>query len=194
MSNDAADNPYAPEHRVKAFLDGCAYILLRDNSEGTLTTYKEKMNGTREVPVSSCPDYFEDMLYSNRKPPDEERGSARDTQFANMLERMDQQKSRLSNRKKKADWPATRFHRVEEIKTELPGGEFTFCRVDTKNRFEFDGVYYVIDKSQKAYQPKRTKEGSLYDMDQIVVVRTPDRKLHFFDQKLRPIDPDLIHF
>lgn len=180
---------------MKAFLSGCAYILLRDKPEGTLTAYKEMINGTREVPMSSCPAQFSDYLYSNRKPPediDEETQS--NAQFETMLDRLDQQAAPHKNRKKKKPEIPTRFDRIEEIKEALPGGVFSFCRVDTKNWFEHDGIWFKIDPSVKAYKPKRTKDGLLYDMDKIVVVQTPDRLLHYFDQKLNSIDQNFVHY
>lgn len=50
------------EQRIKRFLDGCAYLLLRDAPEGTLTDYKEIMRGRKEIDVSSCPSWIADRL------------------------------------------------------------------------------------------------------------------------------------
>lgn len=54
--------PGSPEQRIKRFLDGCAYLLLRDAPEGTLTDYKEIMRGRKEIDVSSCPSWIADRL------------------------------------------------------------------------------------------------------------------------------------
>ena len=54
--------PGSPEQKIKRFLDSCAYLLLRDNPEGTLTDYKEVMHGRNEIDVSSCPSWIADRM------------------------------------------------------------------------------------------------------------------------------------
>ena len=49
--------------KTKRFLDGLAYFLL-GTTEGIVSQYKEVMNGRREIPISSCPTSFANMLYS----------------------------------------------------------------------------------------------------------------------------------
>lgn len=59
------EDPRCSERRVKAFLDGLAYLLLRGHSEDTLSHYKEMTRGSSEIPVSSCPDSVRACLYGN---------------------------------------------------------------------------------------------------------------------------------
>lgn len=188
------DLPYSRERRVKAFLDACAYLLLRDNPEGTVSHYKDIMNGKREIPVSSCPQMVDHLIYSGRQPPEDE-GDNEFSKFALMLERLDARaKPYESKRKKKPKKKETQFQRAERIRKEHPGCRFFFCRVNTENRFEYNGVYYRIDESVEVYQPKQTREGALYDMDEITVVRAADGKLYFYDQKMYPLDREAIRF
>jgi hypothetical protein len=153
------------------------------------------MNAAREIPVSSCPPCYEEYLYSNGGTENEYWDFLSKVLFDRMLARLKARASRHTSAEKRKGQPRipTRYNRVEQIKAELPGGYFSFCRVNTGNAFEYDGVWRRIDASVKAYRPKHTGSGTLYDMDQIVVVRMPDGMLHYFDQKLNAIDESLIN-
>jgi hypothetical protein len=111
--------------------------------------------------------------------------------YGMMLEELDEKKRRWGVKPPKLKPRLERrFDRVIRIKIEHPGCTFTFCRVDTENRFEFDGVWFRINDSVAAYQPKQTKEGVLYDMDAICVVRDVDGELHFYDQRMHVLDQE----
>lgn len=81
----------------------------------------------------------------------------------------------------------TRTARFEAVRKIHPHGTINFCRVDTENHFHYKGNVFAIPIEEKAYAPKVTSLGTLYDMDRIVVVDDAGR-LYFFDQEVRPID------
>ncbi len=182
---------FPTEARVKIFLDNCAYILLRDNPEGTLSHYKEIVVGSHEIPVSSCPACIDETISGGHAEDDE----SEESRFTQMLEKLDAREATLGIPKpKKKPRVETKFQRTERVREAYPGCTFAHCRVDTTNRFEHDGVWYVIDEWVAAYQPKETKEGLLYDMDTVVVVSDAEGVLHFYDQAMRPIDRSDIQY
>lgn len=181
------------ETRIKAFLDGCAYLLLRDNPEDTLSTYKEIARGRSEIPVSSCPDTISDMYYADGYSlNDGDRGPR--VAFEQMLKKLDNHASKYGVKEKprKTSGSSARSRRIEAIRDAYPGSVFHFSRVDTDNQFVHDGRTYQIDQSVAAYSAKQTKEGLLYDMDQVMIVST-DCEMAFFDQDAFPIDDMLVH-
>lgn len=177
-------------------MDACAYILLRDNPAGTLTDYKETMHDRREIPVSACPASIEDLLESSRRSTE---GHEDLSHFILLLERLDehaaiyQDKRREAARAAKAaKRPPTRFELLAGITRAHPGSTLAWCRVDTDNDFEYHGERFTIDKAVTQYQPTDTEEGPYYDMDEVLVVRTAENELYFFDQRLTPIGGDMI--
>lgn len=195
--SDNHEDPWCAERRVKTYLDSVGYLLLRDNPEGTLTLYKECARGSSEIPVSSCPADMSDIFYADGATLHDCAGMTSD-QFSLMLEELDEAAAKYAKpkserqRAKKAK-VSTRFETVESIKRQYPGSRFTFCRVDTDNRFLFEGEAYGIDESVEAYRLTETAEGDWYAMDQIVVVRDTEGDIHFYDQWLRPLYEDLIY-
>lgn len=87
MSDDC--RPGSPEQRIKRFLDGCAYLLLRDAPEGTLTKHEEIKHERYEISVSSCPAWVSGLIdagsYSPRGNSDEE-----EARFRCLLDRLDE--------------------------------------------------------------------------------------------------------
>ena len=81
----------------------------------------------------------------------------------------------------------TRSSRLSAARDAHPGSEITYCRVDTRNRFSYKGVWFVIPSGVKEYAPKQTANGALYDMDRVVVVDDAGN-LYFYDQEMRRID------
>lgn len=189
--------PYAPERKVKLFLDSLAYLLLRDNPEGTLTLYKEYARGSSEIPVSSCPTIISDMFYCDNAGTKEE-AQLRDPGYKAMLESLDNRTDKhaailAQSKPKKPDEP-TRSSRLEAIRKHYPACTFSFCRVDTDNCFEYSGIRLCIAEHVEAYRPKQTLEGLLYDMDQVLVVEATNHERYYYDQRIAPIDPDHIEY
>lgn len=58
------EDMYAPERRVKGFLDRCATLMLYGQS-GVESHYKAMMHEVREIPMSECPPAFENLMYSS---------------------------------------------------------------------------------------------------------------------------------
>lgn len=190
-NHDTIDNP---ELRVKRFLDCCAWFLLRGDSEDTVTPYKESMNGKREIPISSCPISMQDLFYGNGQTIRGDDGNEYNS-FQEMLERLDEKAKPHEPKKKparKKTYPPTRFQRIEQIKREVGPCEFIHCRVDTENAFELLGKRYQIDASVEAYRPRQTKEGLLYDMDQVIAIVGGGEIIRFYDQGLTEIPLDAI--
>ena len=182
---------------MKAFLDGCAYLLLRDNPADTLTEYKDTLNAAREIPVSACPAFVEDVLESCRQASDED-DDIDAARFTLLLERLDERTKKHQSPKRSLERarkprPDTRFDRIERIKRLFPGCTLSLHRVDTENRFVMGGDAYAIDEAVEAYQPIDTAEGEWYEMDEVWVVCEADGRLHFYDQRLEPIADEMIH-
>lgn len=172
---------------MKAILDAIAYILTRDNSEDTLTNYKDIMNGKREIPVSSCPDSVCDYFESTRKTPDESEEQER--RFMHLLDRLDERAAPYEPKHKPRERSGTRSEMIEAMKQKHPDCTVQFCYVDTENCFTHDGEWYCIHDSTAEYAPKETKHGLLYDADQVLVLRAPAGDLHFYTQSIVEI-PD----
>lgn len=167
--------------------------MLRDNSEDTLSFYMEAANRKREIPVSSCPTQFEHHLYSGQQAKHEQ---AERVLFDDLLHRLDEYGPPINRqdkpKPKRHALQETRSYRISVIRDQHPGGSFYFCRVDTENVFAFEDVLYMIHPSIQGYQPKETKHGLLYDMDQVVIVRDAAGRLHHYTQQLDAIAPELI--
>lgn len=181
MSADG--KPGSAEQRIKRFLDGCAYLLLRDNPEGTLTDYKEMTRGRNEIDVSSCPAWVGDLLdaggYSLRGGDIEENA-----RFFCLLERLEE---RAEKYKKQAPEKArkkeqTRFQRLQKIRNTLPGCNISSALVDTENVFSYGGRQYQISPAASQYAPRQTREGELYDMDRVLIVERDGVPVMFLDQ------------
>lgn len=171
--NDSGDL-FSPELKVKRFLDALAYFYLIGNTQGIETDYKRVMHAKREIPMSSCPTFVENMLYAS--------GSAKGTHdqeeravFQIMTERLDSQAEKYEASKPRKKHQESKFQK--RIRLGINGGEW--CRVDTDNRFEYNGRKYEIDAGMTQYQPVETEYGMLYDMDRILA--TNPEKLEFYD-------------
>lgn len=47
------------------FLDSCAYFLLRSETQGIITDYKELVHQRNTIPLSSCPSEIVNAIYSS---------------------------------------------------------------------------------------------------------------------------------
>lgn len=160
--NDSGDL-FSPETKVKRFLDSLAYFFMLGNMRGIETDYKRVMHAKREIPMSSCPSFIENMLFAS--------GSATNQidreeceSFRVMTERLDENAKKYESPKPKKKWPESKFHKCKRLG--ISGGEW--CRVDVDGKFVFNGHIYRIDPSSPQYQPIETDEGFLYDMDRVL--------------------------
>lgn len=150
-----------------------------------MSTYKEMDRGRRETPVSSCPTGIGELFYGDCPAADNEGGRHGIMAYHEMNAF---EKVPVSGEKPER---LVRSRRISTIRETYPGCSFAFARVDTENRFDYGGFSYQIDPSVEAYLPKQTEEGSLFDMDEIVIV-VHGRGLTFYAQDCSPIEPDKI--
>ena len=57
------EEPFCAENRVKRFLDGLGYLMMIGDTNGIVTKYMEQANANREIPISNCPSFVEELLY-----------------------------------------------------------------------------------------------------------------------------------
>ena len=146
------------------FLDSLAYYYLLGNTQGVVTDYKKVMHAKREIPVSSCPAYVENLLYSTvgtTSQADREEASS----FKTMLERLDANAEKYEVQKTTKKRQDSLFQK--KLKLGITGGEW--CTVDTENKFWHNNMHYMIDESETQYQPVETEYGEYYSMDKILV-------------------------
>ena len=161
---------YAPEKRVKWFLDRLGWLLI-EGAGGIESAYKSMVHKVREVPVTECPADISDYLYSDRQSPIDEDD---DQHFDRVLDKLKQ----IDKRKPKKPKPhvETRFERIESIRSSFPGCKFTWCIVDGDNTFEYDGMRLKVPEEMRGYI-----EDS--QMDRILAVEN-ERALRFYDQNI----------
>nr|DAW90183.1 MAG TPA: hypothetical protein [Bacteriophage sp.] len=189
MSDDW--KPGSAEQRIKRFLDGCAYLLLRDGPGDTLTEHEEMKHRGREISVSSCPAWVGGLLdagsYSLENAVEEK------ARFQCLLDRLDAHVPRRSERKKqKKRGSATRFQRLQSIRERHPGCIIHIVSVDTDNCFVFGGRRFCISEQAVQYAPRQTREGELYDMDRVLIVESGGKPVMFLDQSACLLDTEYV--
>lgn len=182
------DNPYSPENKVKAFLSSQGYFLILGNTEGVETDYKRIMRGSREIPISSCPSYIEDSVYStgpSLKTVDNTEG------FQILLDAVDAKAEKLSGyyKKKKSSSKKepTPFCKLQNILHQfgIDSTAVIHARVDTDNVFEYKGSRYQIHGIPQ-YEAKDHQGEPYYTMDRVICVNTPEGTI-FYDMNLNVI-------
>ena len=180
--NDS-DDVFSPEQKVKRFLDSLGYFLLLGNMQGIETDYKRVMHAKREIPVSSCPSFVENVMYASGCASEvlqqEEKSS-----FNVCTDRLDANAEKYEAQKPKRERQRSKFQKY--LSLGIQSGEW--CRVDTEGVFEYKGRLYEIDKGETQYQALDTDVGELYDMDRILATD----HLGFYDMnydlvKVRPL-------
>jgi hypothetical protein len=164
------EEPYCAENRVKRFLDGMAYFLLRSDTSGIITDYKEEMNRNREIPVSACPEFVNDMFY----------GFGQGDVTQSQLEAMQALDSYLDEVKPKKPKKQTIYEQRRKKRKafeETHSPSYQYPVVDTEGIFSIDGVKYKVDCPQ--YKGKQLKDDVIYDMDHVIVAY--DDRFYFFD-------------
>lgn len=166
---------YAPERRVKWFLDSLAYALV-EGGDGVESEYREKKHKANEIPVSECPDTLSDYLYADRTPPVGEGTES----FERLVEQVSELLPQRAPSKRYRDRNAktTVFQRIGQIAKELPDSERTWCIVDATDHFVYKGTRYLIPDEMRI----KYKEDP--QMDRILAVETPNT-LRFYDQTVQ---------
>lgn len=191
-------DPFCPENKVKLFLNGLAYFLMLGNTGGIVTDYKRVADGKREIPISSCPSYVEDLVYgtgSTLLPANDDE----DAVFQATLERLDEKAKRYCpSRKSKVKKNAhtnTRYDKIRRIKSLIgENAEFFYPTVNTLNEFTLNGEVYRIDDRVSSYSGKPVgKDDIIYDMDKIICAVCPDGKVYYFDMNMDVIPNQYIN-
>lgn len=171
---------FSPETKVKRFLDSVAYFCLIGNTDGIETKYKEVMHAKREIPISSCPSFVENMVYASGMSSDLYNQEECDS-FKVMTERLDTRAEAYESQKSKRTRQESNFQKY--LRLHIHNGEW--CRVDTDGVFEYNGRRYQIDQNETQYQPVDTAFGLLYDMDRILA--TNPENPEFYDMKYNKV-------
>lgn len=166
------EDVYCAERRVKAFLDRCAQLIVK-GSKGIESEYKSMVHTVREVPVSECNAEVSDLLYSERQAPAEMENDGHYNYVVDRLEELDKRRKPKTVKKR----VKTKFDRLQEIDKAFPGSTKTWCSVDAKNRFTYNGQRYVVPRELPGYWGEAV-------MDRILVVEN-ERSLRFYDQDVR---------
>lgn len=177
---------FCGENKVKRFFSGLTYFLLLGDTEGMVTSYKDIMNGKREIPISSCPPQIEDLVYGTGcmlHPQNEEEDGA----FAK-----DADEPPVPQKKGRKPVFSEREKKIRQMYKDCPGASISYCLVDTDNRFVYGGERYEIDAAVEEYAPKHTALGTLYDMDQILCLKMKDSSIRFYTTKYDPISESLV--
>ena len=119
-------------------MDSLAYGLLLGRTDGIETEYKQIMHARREIPVSNCPSFIENMIYSTGGTTDaiDREESA---VFKVMTDELDQRSEKYERSRAKKD-PVESKHQKHN-RLGIHDGEW--CRVDTDGVFEFCGSKYL---------------------------------------------------
>lgn len=171
---------YAPENRVKAFLDRCAYLMSLDNPSGLESAYKAMSHRVREVPASECPSAISDIFYSDRMPAGD---FEEDERFKMLCERLDEADPRLKKKKEPRAKIETRFDRIAGIRKAMPDANMVWASVDAENCFLYNKKKYRVSSRAKGYG----QSDKLDSMDRVLIVDNAG-ELIFYDQNVKPIE------
>lgn len=198
LSPNVKTNIFAPEIKVKSFLSTLGYFLIMGSADDIVTDYKEIMHGKREIPMSFCPSYIENELYSKshvgEKP---EHVMNEENNFRAYVERMDAKAEKRygvrAKRKKAKVTHDTYYDKLKKIQAEYGDIEIYRSIVDTDNVFSYGGQRYRVDPDKyEKYSPVETDAGLFYAMDRVLCVKPRNHEVIFYDQSLNRIPDDAI--
>lgn len=188
-------DPFCSENKVKLFLNGLAYFLMLGNTGGIVTDYKRVADGKREIPISSCPSYVEDLVYGTGSTLLSPNDSENDD-FELTLDRLDKRAERFcpNNKTKKKAPTQTRYDKIKRIKALIGSAEYFYPSVNTENMFKLNGHSYKINDCVSCYSGKQVgTDDILYDMDKIICAVCPDGRTYFFDMNMDIIPNEFIN-
>ena len=155
---------YTPELKVKRLLDALAYYILLGHTDDIETDYRRVMHAKREVPVSSCPDHFENMIYSTGEGTSKGYDNDEYERFSLLLEKLDAKAQKYEVPKKRRPKIESKQHKRRRIG--ITDGEW--LTVNTDNMFRYGDDVYVIEDQEAQYAPISTEYGDYYAMDRIL--------------------------
>lgn len=182
-------DPFCSENKVKLFQNGLAYFLMLGNTGGIVTDYKRIADGKREIPISSCPSYVDDLLYGTGMTLASQ--NEHEESFRSALDNKDDFVTKTRKSKQKSS--NTRYEKIRRIESFIGKSEYFYPIVNTDNEFVFQGKRYRIDNRVAGYNGKNVGSDTLYDMDKIVCAISPDGKRYFFDMNMDLIPNQYIH-
>lgn len=160
-----------------------------------MTDYKRVADGKREIPISSCPSYVEDLVYgtgSTLMPSNDDE----DVVFQATIERLDEKAKKYcpQNKPRKKQLSSTRYDKIKRIHAEIGDAEFFYPTVDTQNRFVLNNKTFWIDEAVSGYCGKQIgSDDILYDMDKIICAISRDGCIYYFDMNMDSIPNEFIH-
>lgn len=154
-----------------------------------MTDYKRIADGKREIPISSCPSYVDDLLYGTGMTLASQ--NEHEESFRSALDNKDD--FVIKTRKSKQKSSNTRYEKIRRIESFIGKSEYFYPIVNTDNEFVFQGKRYRIDNRVAGYNGKNVGSDTLYDMDKIVCAISPDGKIYFFDMNMDLIPNQYIH-
>lgn len=152
------------------------------------------MRGSREIPISSCPSYIEDAVYSTG-PSLKTIGNA--DVFNVTLDAVDAKTDKLLGYYKKQKKPAkkqrSRLAKSMAIQKTfgLDSTAMTHERVDTENMFSHrNSVYQIVGLPQ--YELTLDAKEDFYLMDRVICVDISDSETLFYDMSMNQISSENI--
>ena len=164
---------------------------------GIVTDYKKVTDGKREIPISSCPSFVEDLVYGTGTtliPQSDDEIVA----FEAMVQKLDERAAKFSKPKPNEMAPrySKRYKKIQAIRKYIGDFDFYVVPVDTDNRFVLLGKTYELDVGKCAqYAPRfiKTHDGddTLYDMDKVNCF-VQRGHVYFYDMNMDKIDDDAV--
>lgn len=100
------EDMYAPERRVKSFLDRCGTLMLYGQA-GIESPYKAMMHTVREIAMTDCPAAIENLVYSSSSlTACADDASSEEARMAALMERLEERakvKPKVNTRKAKKE-------------------------------------------------------------------------------------------
>lgn len=157
-----------------------------------MTDYKEMANGKREIPMSSCPSYIEDQLYSSASVPGTDQRRDENEVFHEMMRDIDERTAKIKKPapKRRKALP-TVYDKIQLIRERFGRDiKFVHVPVDTEGVFLYGGETWRVNEPQ--YQATSSKDGEqVYGMD-TVICASGLLGLYFFDMNYEQIMPQKI--
>lgn len=159
------------------------------------TDYKRIMRGSREIPISSCPSYIEDAVYSTG-PSLKTVGNA--DVFDVTLDAVDAKAEKLLSYYKKPKKKPVQKQRSRLSKSMailrtygLDSSAMTHERVDKENIFCHSGsTYQIVGLPQ--YELTLDSKEDYYLMDRVICVDISDSETLFYDMSMNQIPSENI--
>lgn len=188
-----------PGDKVRRFLDSLGTFLLCGGQDDVISAYKSAVINAHEIPVSSCPFDYQDMIESNQDLDMTKVDRNQRIAFNRMADDWDNEMPpKLREKVTRARMPKPRHSRKPDRYTLVCAARrdyriknFIRCVVQTDGTFSLGGKLWKIDlQAAKQYAPVETKNGDFYKMDFVIagIPESAQADPVFFDMKFAKID------